>query len=572
MARRGATLLIGAFVVGCGGDDATTSGDGGAMTAAARLPVSAQVVNATQQAFVGAPFEYDATQNGTTFNNPRGAGLKYTTVFAPSANGIASINGRLSGTPLVAMTMTVTITATDNGGSSATSSFRIVVSEGAPVALVSANAPQGTTVGAVFNYDATKAGTAFSGSALTYAVTFAPTTNGLTAANGRISGTVSAPGIMVATIVARDGAGNTISNAFPIVAFSADLAAPTLPASLSPYADASSPLPAHFLTVAGGRGGGGGGGGSVVGADNTPINNATTDAGATLGRVLFYDRRLSVNDRVACASCHQQQFAFGDTAKLSRGFSGGVTDRHSMALANARFYSRGRFFWDERAATLEDQVLQPIQNSVEMGMSLDNLITKLSLTGYYAPLFQSAFGSPDITSAKISRALAQFVRSLVSGNSKFDRAFTGGVNPNFNAVLSAQELQGQGTFNGRGNCAQCHATNAQISDDIHNNGLDATLVDAGAGQGRFKAPSLRNVEVRGRFMHDGRFTSLEQVVEFYNSGVQSSANLDGRLGGRNGANRLNLSQADKDALVAYMKTFTDNAFLTAAKFSNPFPR
>jgi len=244
-----------------------------------------------------------------------------------------------------------------------------------------------------------------------------------------------------------------------------------------------------------------------------------------------------------------------------------------MALQNARFYERGRFFWDERAATLEAQVLMPVQDATEMGMTLDNLVTKLSLSGYYAPMFSAAFGTADISSDRISRALAQFVRSMVSGTSKYDRAFNGSAAPNFNVTFTAQELQGQQLFNGPGGCLACHATDAQISDDIHNTGLDATITDVGAGNGRFKAPSLRNVAVRSRFMHDGRFTSLEQVVEFYNSGVQPNPNLDGRLRVGNGqAKRLNLSQAEKDALVAFLKTLTDDAFLSNPKFSNPFAR
>jgi len=435
-----------------------------------------------------------------------------------------------------------------------------------------ANSPQSATAGIVFSYDATKGGTAFTGTALRYVVTFAPSANGLTATNGRIGGAPTVAGFTTATIVATDASGASVSNAFPIVVFSADLAAPTLPVTPYTYSDATSPLPAHFtLAVGGGRGVGG----SVVAADNTPASNVTTDAGAALGRVLFYERRLSVNDRVSCASCHQQQTGFADTARLSRGFDGGSTGRHSMALQNARFYTRGRFFWDERAATLEAQVLQPIQDATEMGMTLDNAVTKLTLSSFYAPLFQAAFGTPDITSDRVSRALSQFVRSLVSSSSKFDRAFTNVTTgpPNFAAVFTPQEQLGQQLFNGQAKCAQCHETNAHLGDDVHNIGLDATLTDVGAGLGRFKTPSLRNVEKRGRFMHDGRFNTLEQVVEFYNSGVQNNGNLDGRLRGPgNQPQRLNLSQAEKDAIVAYMKTLTDDAFLTAAKFSNPFPR
>ena len=172
-----------------------------------------------------------------------------------------------------------------------------------------------------------------------------------------------------------------------------------------------------------GRGRGGGGRGRLGRAfDNTPASNPITDAGATLGRVLFYDRRMSVNDQVACASCHIQAFGFADTARLSRGFAGKLTRRHSMALANARFYANGRFFWDERARTLEAQVLMPVQDPVEMGMTLPALEAKLGGIEYYRPLFQSAFGTQQITSDRIAGALAQFVRAMVTSEARFDRS------------------------------------------------------------------------------------------------------------------------------------------------------
>ncbi len=438
-----------------------------------------------------------------------------------------------------------------------------------PVTVVSPNGTQAAMVGVPFSYDATKSGTAFSDprrTGLTYTVVFTPAVNGLTAANGRITGTAAAPGVYSATITARDNSGSSAAHSFSIVIFAGDLTVPTLPAVAHLYSDASNPLPRHFLQAAPNAG-------SPVGADNTPASNITTNAGATLGRVLFYDRRLSVNDRVSCSSCHQQQFAFSDTAKLSRGFAGGVTARHSMGLANARFYANARFFWDERAATLEAQVLQPIQDATEMGMTLPDVMTKLAATTYYPALFTAAFGSAEITSDQVGLALSQFVRSLVTVNSKFDRAF--GVNgvPNFAANFTAQELAGQDLFNGRAGCARCHGTNAHISDNVHNTGLDATVTDVGAGNGRFKAPSLRNVAVRLPYMHDGRFQTLEQVVAFYDSGVQNNPGLDQRLRGPNGQPlRLNMTPAERAALVAFLGTFTDNTFLTDVKYSNPFGR
>jgi cytochrome c peroxidase len=305
-------------------------------------------------------------------------------------------------------------------------------------------------------------------------------------------------------------------------------------------------------------------------ADNTPASNRITDAGATLGRVLFYDRRLSANDAISCASCHLQSRAFADTARFSRGFNGGRTKRHTMGLGNARFYARGRFFWDERAFSLESQVLLPIQDSVEMGMSLQALVAKLSATPFYPPLFADAFGNATVTSDRIALALAQFIRSMVSAGSRFDQAFANGEQPGF-GVLSAIERQGMQVFNGPGGCVRCHNTNGHISPAIFNNGLDATITDAGAGSGRFKAPSLRNIELTSPYMHDGRFATLEEVVEHYDNGVKASPTLDPGLRAINGgARRLNLSVADKAALVAFLRALTDQGFVTDPRFSDPF--
>lgn len=439
-----------------------------------------------------------------------------------------------------------------------------------PVSIASVIGAQAATVGVPFRFDASKGGTAFTDprkTGLIYATTLAGMPQGLSAVGCDIIGTPTTPGVHQVTITARDSTGRMATQQFTLVVFAADLVAPTLPATLHAYSDATSPLPRHFTNA------------NTAALDNTPAANPVTDAGATLGRVLFYDRRLSANDRVACASCHLQANGFADTARLSRGFAGGLTGRHSMALANARWYQNGRFFWDERAASLEAQVLAPIQDATEMGLTFEQLVAKVGVSSYYAPLFTAAFGTAEVTSDRISRALAQFVRSLVSGGAKYDLAVAAGnpqSGPNFAAVFTAQEQLGQQLFVGRGGCARCHTADVHASDAVHNTGLDATITDAGAGNGRFKAPSLRNVAARGRFMHDGRFATLEQVVEFYDNGVQNNPGLDNRLRGGQGGNgpplRLGLSRQEKDALVAFLGTLTDQAFLTNAKFANPFAR
>ena len=180
-----------------------------------------------------------------------------------------------------------------------------------------------------------------------------------------------------------------------------------LPAT--PYNYAKIELPPHFQAQPATR------------LDNTPSTNPITDEGATLGRVLFYDKRLSVNNTVSCGSCHVQKNAFADPNRFSKGFDGRHTDRHAMNLVDLRYYSNHRFFWDERAPGLEETVLLPIQNRLEMGQDLTRLVSLLEADRRYHKLFRSAFGSPVISPDRIGRALAQFLRSLVSYQSNTTR-------------------------------------------------------------------------------------------------------------------------------------------------------
>ncbi|WP_265595076.1 cytochrome c peroxidase [Haloferula sp. BvORR071] len=342
-----------------------------------------------------------------------------------------------------------------------------------------------------------------------------------------------------------------------------------LPPTAFNYANPT--LPAHLLTP------------QIRGQDNTPLSNPTTNAGAALGRVLFYDKRLSANQTISCSSCHQAEHGFSDSRRFSVGFNGGLTGRNSMGLTNNRYYLRQNYFWDERAATLEAQVLQPIQNAVEMGMTLDDVVTRVSVEPYYAELFTTAFGTPEVNSTRIARALAQFVRSIVSGNSKYDQ----GVAQNF-TNFTAQENQGRAIFQGPvGGCAACHGSDNFVPGNaIFNNGIENPSVDLGLGgisgstadNGFFKVPSLRNIELTAPYMHDGRFATLEQVVEFYNSGVTNHPNLSPQLrlppgppgSPPPGPRRLNLTQNQKDALVAFLKTLTDTTLTKDPKYSDPF--
>ncbi len=348
-----------------------------------------------------------------------------------------------------------------------------------------------------------------------------------------------------------------------------------------PYDYTPESLPDHFSQ------------GNVLSADNTPLTNPVTDDGATLGRVLFYDLHLSKNQSVSCAHCHQQAKGFGDDVRFSVGFEGGATARHSMGLSNARFYANGTFFWDQRSSTLEEQVLFPVQDPVEMGLTLDTLVARVSAQPYYPILFEKAFGADEITEVKIRRALAQFVRSIMSYQSPYDIgraqvATPAEPFPNF----TAQENQGKAIFMGLpppgtgggpapGACITCHGTEAFIAPGPRNNGLDATTTDAGVGGitgnpgqlGLFKSPSLRNLSGRGPYMHDGRFATLAQVVDHYSNGVQNHPNLSPELKGPDGNPvQPNFTPQQKAALVAFLETLNDPVVATNLKFSDPFIR
>lgn len=349
------------------------------------------------------------------------------------------------------------------------------------------------------------------------------------------------------------------------------LSGPHLP--VRPYNYANITLPAYLTTP------------PVNGQVNPQNNGPITDYGATLGRVLFYDKSLSANNTISCASCHKQAFAFSDPVKFSTGVEGGFTARNSMSLIDARFYPNGHFFWDERAASAEAQASGPITNPVEMGMTMPALVTKLKNTFYYPNLFQQAFGSTTIDSARVVRAIAMFVRSIVSYQSKYDAgrsAIPVNANPGTTPFpnFTQQENQGKGLFfNPAIGCAACHGTETFTAPGARNNGLDVVSVDLGKGaitgnpndNGTFKVPSLRNVEKSAPYMHDGRFNTLEEVVEHYSTGVKNSPTLSPPLRQPNGqVHLLNLDANQKAALVAFLKTLTDNSVATDPKYSNPF--
>jgi len=328
------------------------------------------------------------------------------------------------------------------------------------------------------------------------------------------------------------------------------------------YADID--LPIHFRNPAAQR------------FDNTPSGNPVTDHGATLGRVLFYDTRLSANNTIACGSCHVQKYAFADPNRFSRGFHDGLTDRHAMTIANARYHPRARFFWDERGANLEEMVLMPVANSLEMGLRLEQLPAIVGHDKQYPELFRQAFGDPGIDNVRISSALAQFLRAMVSYQAKYDhaRARARSMTDDF-TDFTPQENRGKALF--LRHCSLCHLPDQEahfIMIEPVNTGLDedTTHSDGGVGDitvnprdiGRFKSPSLRNVEVTGPYMHDGRFPTLDAVLEHYSSGGKKHPNKDVRI------QPLHFTNSEKAALIAFLKTLTDPTFLADSKFSDPF--
>ncbi|RYZ23088.1 MAG: cytochrome-c peroxidase [Chitinophagaceae bacterium] len=329
------------------------------------------------------------------------------------------------------------------------------------------------------------------------------------------------------------------------------------------------------------------------------VNNPVSDVKATLGRVLFYDKNLSIDNSVACASCHKQQFAFGDTAFVSAGVAGGNTGRHSMRLINARFANEVRFFWNERAATLEQQTTGPIQDHAEMGFSGQNgrpnlaaLLVKLQNIAYYKELFQFAYGDQNISEARLQECLAQFVRSIQSFDSKYDagRATAPNDGAPF-ANFTAQENQGktlylqppqfgaggQRTGGGLG-CGGCHgAPEFDIDPQSRNNGIIATIGSNVIDVNNTRSPSLRDLmradgTLNGPMMHTANFRTIQQVLGHYGNitVAPGNTNLDPRLRPGGSGQQLNLTAAEVNAVTAFLRTLSGTNVYTDTKWSDPF--
>jgi cytochrome c peroxidase len=331
----------------------------------------------------------------------------------------------------------------------------------------------------------------------------------------------------------------------------------------------------------------------VFGRFQVPADNPLTEESVELGRLLFYDRRLSGDNTMSCSTCHQQRLAFTDGRRTGIGVSGKPLAFNSMSLANLMWGPK-HFFWNGRVPTLEAQTLVPIQNPDEMAEDLDRLVAELGADERYRALFDAAFG--EISAVAISRALASFQRTLISSNSRYDQFLRGEIQ------LNAQEELGRKLFMAhpdvkvslRGaNCIDCHSQFLTSGfstslDGFSNNGLDdeehlkpglQSVTGDPVHRGMFKVPTLRNIALTAPYMHDGRFATLEEVLHHYNGGIRKSSTLSPLIA--EATNRdaespdgisLHLSEAEQAAIIAFLRTLTDNDFVTADRFSDPFVR
>ncbi len=306
-----------------------------------------------------------------------------------------------------------------------------------------------------------------------------------------------------------------------------------------------------------------------------PFDNPQTVEGVSLGRKLFFDPILSRDGTQSCADCHSPENAFTDSEPFSEGIDGNLGTRNSMTIFNLAWNYDARFFWDGRTFSIEKQAIEPVKNPNEMHNTWINAMADLQSHANYPDLFYDAFGTTTIDSILVTKALAQFERTLISGNSRFDKHLNGEI------TLTDSELNGFNVFmdETKGDCFHCHgnANNPLWTDNIfHNNGLDTTFDDLGLGaftgdpadNGKFKSPSLRNLKFSAPYMHDGRFTTLDDVINHYSEGLVSSPTIDPLMksiadGG------VQLSNSDKIDLKAFLLSLSDDEFINNPNFQNP---
>ena len=303
-----------------------------------------------------------------------------------------------------------------------------------------------------------------------------------------------------------------------------------------------------------------------------PIDNPQTSEGVLLGKKLFFDKILSGDQTIACASCHSPQSAFTNNTPTSVGIDGVFGTRNSMPLFNLAWNYNERFAWDGKELSLERQALEPVENPIEMHSDWNDVIDRLQNHTEYPELFLKAFNTSTISKELAVKAIAQFERTLISANSKFDRFSLGQTN------LTPQELNGLDVFlrEDKGDCFHCHGNpnNPLWTDnEFHNNGLDETFSDLGLGavtgdpndNGKFRSPSLRNLDFTAPYMHDGRFLTLDEVINFYSEGLQNSATIDPLMKNLNQGG-VQLSSEDKADLKAFLLTLSDPSFANNPDF------
>ena len=305
-----------------------------------------------------------------------------------------------------------------------------------------------------------------------------------------------------------------------------------------------------------------------------PIDNPQTVEGVALGKKLFFDPILSGDNTQACADCHKPQNAFTDNSRFSDGIDGVFGNRNSMPLFNLAWNYNDRFFWDGRTLSLEHQALEPVTNPIEMHNTWEVVVDRLSQHPEYPQLFNNAFGEGSITKEKTTKAIAQFERTLISANSKFDRFLLG------EATLTPEEQNGFDVFmdESRGDCFHCHGNPNNplwTNNAFHNNGLDATFTDLGLGEvtgdpgdnGKFRSPSLRNLAYTAPYMHDGRFATLDEVINHYSEGLQNSPTIDPLMKKVNQGG-VQLTDQDKADLKAFLLSLSDPSFINNPDFQN----
>jgi cytochrome c peroxidase len=309
---------------------------------------------------------------------------------------------------------------------------------------------------------------------------------------------------------------------------------------------------------------------TYLGEMPVPADNILTKEGVELGRKLFYDNKLSDDLSMNCSTCHKQENTFTDPRQYSRGTNGAYGERNAMITFNLGWSTS--YFWDGRRNTLEEQAHDPVSNPIEMRNDWKTVVKRLQADKEYPNLFFYAFGTSTIDSNLVTKAIAQFERTMLSFNSPYDRYnYLGERN-----ILNSSQKRGFNLYYGMAECIHCHYGPLLTDNTMRNNGLDNTFADLGYGKvtgkstdnGKFRIPTLRNIELTAPYMHDGRYKTLEEVVEHYNSGVVfTSPNLDVEMNRFTGG--LNLTTQQKADLINFLKSFTDDQFVTNPKFSEP---